>query len=198
MPLLVPCCPSLEPRPVCICWIELTTTNSFRFDYASMDIEWTLLNRANNYGTPPNNPWSVNNRSFGGEWAYLSLFFTRYLNFASTDRFSRAILKSCNVSKCRSFSISWLCRDGDLIEAAGGRGWRNCVVVWRKRVGRSCGEVPVGWALIRNDGIVIRSFQEKKKAVAKYICISSKSGNYVILDFRVWGDGILDLYLNNK
>jgi len=35
------------------------------------------------------------------------------------------------------------------------------VVVWRKRMGRSCGGVPVGRPLIRNDGILDLS---KKKS----------------------------------
>jgi len=129
------------------------------FQPCSMDIEWALLNRANNYRTLPNNePRSVNNRSFGGEWAY----FTRYLNFAPTDHLSRALLKSCNVSKCRSFSIWWLRRgqrgillqrlakeDGEIVWWCGERGW---------------GGVPVGYrALIRNDGI-LDLFKEKAMA----------------------------------
>jgi len=112
------------------------------FQPCSMDVEWAL---ANNYRALPNNKLrSVNNRSFGGGWAYLSLFFHPISEPCTTDRFSRAFLKSCIVSKCWTFSISWLHR--------GQRG--NSLKRLVKEDGESVWWVLVGYrTLIRNDGI---------------------------------------------
>jgi hypothetical protein len=91
--------------------------------------KWALLHRANNYRTLPNNElWSVNNRSFGG---ILVAYFHPISEFCIYESLFESVLKvlqGVKVSVLLHFVVAER-SERNLIEAAGERGWRNCVVV---------------------------------------------------------------------
>jgi hypothetical protein len=107
-----------------------------------MDMEWALLNGANNYRTLPNNEsWSVNKRRFGGEWAYLSLLFHPISELCTHGPALKSVLNVLQGVKVLVFLYFVVAQraERELFETAGERGWRERVRWCGEREWRVCG-----------------------------------------------------------
>jgi len=165
--LLVPRCPSPEPRQVCISWIELTTTHSFCFDHAA----WIWDGHSSTAQIIIEHLLIMNR----GQSTTAALVESRHTcPFFSPDIWTlhprasfESVLKVLQRVKALVLLHFVVAQRAErkLIEVTGERGWTEHAVLWGKRMEGACGGVPVGYrALIRNDGISDR-FKNKSDGI---------------------------------